>query len=240
MLQQTTVPAVMPYFAKFLARWPDVHDLAAAPVDEVMEAWAGLGYYARARNLHKCAQAVSERPGGIFPDTVDGLLELPGTGAYTAAAIAGIAFARPAAVLARTVRGDGGLGRAWLLRPRAQPAQMRAGSERTARWHIPGYGRRPAGTARYRRLYGRRHRSDCLRSPGRRAGRQCRAGAGAAVRSGNAIAAGQTGIAPAGRTGDARQTPRRFRAGHDGSRRHGVHAAQSRLPALPEIGRAHV
>ncbi|MFC3676195.1 A/G-specific adenine glycosylase [Ferrovibrio xuzhouensis] len=99
MLQQTTVPAVMPYFARFLARWPSVHDLAAAPVDEVMEAWAGLGYYARARNLHKCAQAVSERLGGIFPDTVDGLLELPGIGAYTAAAIAAIAFDRPAAVL---------------------------------------------------------------------------------------------------------------------------------------------
>src|SRR3546814_5841278 len=99
MLQQNTVPAVIPYFAKFLARWPDVHDLAAAPVDEVMEAWAGLGYYARARNLHKCAQAVSERLGGIFPDTVDGLLELPGIGTYTAAAIAAIAFDRPAAVL---------------------------------------------------------------------------------------------------------------------------------------------
>src|SRR3546814_12151718 len=80
----------MPYFAKFLARWPSVHDLATAPLDEVMEAWAGLGYYARARNLHKCAQAVSERLGGIFPDTVDGLLELPGIGAYTAAAIAAI------------------------------------------------------------------------------------------------------------------------------------------------------
>jgi A/G-specific adenine glycosylase len=99
MLQQTTVPAVMPYFAKFLDRWPGVHDLAAAPVEDVMEAWAGLGYYARARNLHKCAQAVSERLGGVFPDTVEGLLELPGIGAYTAAAIAAIAFDRRAAVL---------------------------------------------------------------------------------------------------------------------------------------------
>jgi A/G-specific adenine glycosylase len=99
MLQQTTVPAVIPYFARFLQRWPRVQDLAAAPVDEVMEAWAGLGYYARARNLHKCAQMVSTRLGGVFPDTEDGLLELPGIGAYTAAAIAAIAFDRPAAVM---------------------------------------------------------------------------------------------------------------------------------------------
>lgn len=99
MLQQTTVPAVIPYFGKFLARWPGVHDLAAAPVEEVMEAWAGLGYYARARNLHKCAKAVSGKLGGVFPDTVEGLLELPGIGAYTAAAIAAIAFDKPAAVM---------------------------------------------------------------------------------------------------------------------------------------------
>ncbi|WP_300298488.1 A/G-specific adenine glycosylase [Ferrovibrio sp.] len=99
MLQQTTVPAVIPYFGKFLARWPSVHDLAAAPVEDVMEAWAGLGYYARARNLHKCAKAVSERLDGAFPDSVEGLLELPGIGAYTAAAIAAIAFDKPAAVL---------------------------------------------------------------------------------------------------------------------------------------------
>jgi len=99
MLQQTTVPAVKPYFAKFLKRWPRVQDLAAAPVDEVMEAWAGLGYYARARNLHKCAKVVSETLGGVFPNTEDGLLALPGIGAYTAAAIAAIAFDRPAAVL---------------------------------------------------------------------------------------------------------------------------------------------
>jgi A/G-specific adenine glycosylase len=99
MLQQTTVPAVKPYFEKFLAQWPSVHDLAAAPVEQVMEAWAGLGYYARARNLHKCAQAVSAQHGGRFPDSADGLLTLPGIGAYTAAAIAAIAFDRPAAVL---------------------------------------------------------------------------------------------------------------------------------------------
>ncbi|MEK9968725.1 MAG: A/G-specific adenine glycosylase [Ferrovibrio sp.] len=99
MLQQTTVPAVKPYFEKFLTLWPSVHDLARAPVEQVMEAWAGLGYYARARNLHKCAQAVSAQHGGRFPDSEDGLLALPGIGAYTAAAIAAIAFDRPAAVL---------------------------------------------------------------------------------------------------------------------------------------------
>jgi A/G-specific adenine glycosylase len=99
MLQQTTVPAVKPYFEKFLSLWPGVHDLAAAPVEQVMEAWAGLGYYARARNLHKCAIAVSTQHDGRFPDTEAGLLELPGIGAYTAAAIAAIAFDRPAAVL---------------------------------------------------------------------------------------------------------------------------------------------
>ncbi len=99
MLQQTTVAAVGPYFAAFLARWPDVASLAAAPIEEVMRAWAGLGYYSRARNLHACAIAVAERHGGRFPDTVDGLRALPGIGDYTAAAIAAIAFDRPAAVV---------------------------------------------------------------------------------------------------------------------------------------------
>lgn len=99
MLQQTTVPAVKPYFEKFLSLWPSVHDLANAPVEQVMEAWAGLGYYARARNLHKCAKAVSEQHGGQFPGSAAGLLDLPGIGPYTAAAIAAIAFDEPAAVL---------------------------------------------------------------------------------------------------------------------------------------------
>jgi A/G-specific adenine glycosylase len=99
MLQQTTVTAVKPYFAKFLARWPDVRDLAAAPSDEVMAAWAGLGYYARARNLKKCAEAVASQHGGIFPDTEAGLKALPGIGDYTSAAVAAIAFNRPAAVM---------------------------------------------------------------------------------------------------------------------------------------------
>ena len=97
MLQQTTVAAVKPYFARFLERFPTVAALAAAPEEAVMGAWAGLGYYSRARNLHACAKAVTEAGG--FPDTVDGLRKLPGIGAYTAGAIAAIAFDRPAAAV---------------------------------------------------------------------------------------------------------------------------------------------
>lgn len=99
MLQQTTVSAVKPYFAAFLARFPTVEALAAAPSESVMQAWAGLGYYSRARNLHACAKAVVERHGGRFPDTEQGLRGLPGIGAYTAAAVAAIAFGRPAAAV---------------------------------------------------------------------------------------------------------------------------------------------
>ncbi|KMO37211.1 adenine glycosylase, partial [Methylobacterium tarhaniae] len=88
MLQQTTVAAVKPYFARFLERFPTVEALAAAPEEAVMGAWAGLGYYSRARNLHACARAVAEA--GAFPDTVEGLRKLPGIGAYTAGAIAAI------------------------------------------------------------------------------------------------------------------------------------------------------
>jgi A/G-specific adenine glycosylase len=99
MLQQTTVAAVGPYFAAFLARWPDVGSLAAAPIEAVMRAWAGLGYYSRARNLHACAIAVARDHGGRFPDTVEGLRALPGIGDYTASAIAAIAFDKPAAVV---------------------------------------------------------------------------------------------------------------------------------------------
>lgn len=97
MLQQTTVAAVVPYFASFLARWPTVAALAAAPLGEVLSAWAGLGYYARARNLHAGARAVAERHAGRFPTKVDELLALPGIGPYTAAAIASIAFEERAA-----------------------------------------------------------------------------------------------------------------------------------------------
>jgi len=99
MLQQTTVPAVRGYFAKFLQRWPRVEDLAAAEDAEVMAAWAGLGYYARARNLLKCARLVAQDLGGRFPDTEEGLRELPGVGPYTSAAIAAIAFDRATTVL---------------------------------------------------------------------------------------------------------------------------------------------
>ena len=99
MLQQTTVPHASPYFLDFTARWPTVGDLAAAPDAEVMAAWAGLGYYARARNLLACARAVARDHGGVFPDTEAGLLALPGVGAYTAAAVAAIAFDRPANVV---------------------------------------------------------------------------------------------------------------------------------------------
>ena len=96
MLQQTTVKAVAPYYARFLARWDDVGALAAAPLDDVLKAWAGLGYYARARNLHACARAVVERHGGKFPASEAELRTLPGIGDYTAAAIAAIAFDLPA------------------------------------------------------------------------------------------------------------------------------------------------
>ncbi len=99
MLQQTTVAAVIPYFEAFTARWPTVDALARAPREEVLSAWAGLGYYARARNLHACAQRVAFDLGGEFPDTEEGLRDLPGIGAYTGAAIAAIAFGRRAVVV---------------------------------------------------------------------------------------------------------------------------------------------
>ena len=99
MLQQTTVPHATSYFLDFTRRWPTVAALAAAPDAEVMGAWAGLGYYARARNLIACARAVAKDRGGRFPDSEDGLLELPGVGPYTAAAVAAIAFDRPSNVV---------------------------------------------------------------------------------------------------------------------------------------------
>lgn len=95
MLQQTTVKAVGPYFEKFVQRWPTVAALGAASLDDVLRMWAGLGYYSRARNLHACAATVLREHRGQFPDTAEGLHELPGIGPYTAAAIAAIAFDRP-------------------------------------------------------------------------------------------------------------------------------------------------
>ena len=99
MLQQTTVAHATPYFHAFLARWPTVNDLADAEDAEVMAAWAGLGYYARARNLLACARAVRDRCGGRFPGAEAELLSLPGVGPYTAAAVAAIAFDQPANVV---------------------------------------------------------------------------------------------------------------------------------------------
>jgi A/G-specific adenine glycosylase len=99
MLQQTTVVAVKPFYERFLERFPTVESLAGAPPDAVMQAWAGLGYYSRARNLHACAKAVVENHGGRFPRTEAELLKLPGIGAYTAAAVAAIAFDEKAAAV---------------------------------------------------------------------------------------------------------------------------------------------
>jgi A/G-specific adenine glycosylase len=99
MLQQTTVPHATPYFLDFTRRWPTVSDLAAVEDGALMAAWAGLGYYARARNLLACARAVAAEHGGVFPDTEEALRALPGVGAYTAAAVAAIAFDRPANVV---------------------------------------------------------------------------------------------------------------------------------------------
>ncbi len=94
MLQQTTVATVRSYFERFLERWPVIEALAEAPLDDVLHAWQGLGYYARARNLHRCAQVIAADHQGRFPETEAELLELPGIGAYTAAAIAAIAFGK--------------------------------------------------------------------------------------------------------------------------------------------------
>lgn len=99
MLQQTTVATVKSYFEKFLHLWPSVSDLAQAPQELVLKEWAGLGYYARARNLHKCAREVEANHSGQFPRTEAELRKLPGIGDYTAAAIAAIAFDEPAAVV---------------------------------------------------------------------------------------------------------------------------------------------
>ncbi len=99
MLQQTTVAAVKDYFKKFIVLWPTVQHLAAASTEDVMKAWAGLGYYARARNLHACAKIVAAELKGIFPSSVEELQKLPGIGPYTSAAIAAIAFDMPAAAV---------------------------------------------------------------------------------------------------------------------------------------------
>ena len=99
MLQQTTVVTVRDYFLKFVKLWPNVQSLAAANVDDVMKAWAGLGYYARARNLHACAVHIVKELNGQFPQNRASLAKLPGIGAYTSAAIAAIAFEEPVAAI---------------------------------------------------------------------------------------------------------------------------------------------
>jgi len=99
MLQQTTVATVGPYFARFLHLWPRLRDLANAELDDVLHAWQGLGYYARARNLHRCAKFVQDNCQGVFPSAEQDLLKLPGVGTYTAAAIASIAFDQRAVVV---------------------------------------------------------------------------------------------------------------------------------------------
>jgi len=95
MLQQTTVTTVIPYFNKFIRRWPSLLELANAELDEVLHIWQGLGYYSRARNLHKCARIVLKKYNGVLPDDERELLSLPGIGPYTAAAIAAIAYGVP-------------------------------------------------------------------------------------------------------------------------------------------------
>lgn len=136
MLQQTTITTVKPYFERFLTAFPTVEGLAAALLDDVLSLWAGLGYYARGRNLHKCAIAVSG--GGGFPETPDGLAELPGVGPYTAAAIASIAFDFPSVpvdgnverVLSRLLRIEDAL-------PAAKPV-FRDAARRFEATHRPG------------------------------------------------------------------------------------------------------
>lgn len=132
MLQQTTVATVKSYFEKFTSLWPTVADLAAAPQEEVLAAWAGLGYYARARNLHKCAQLVVSDHGGRFPATQAELQALPGIGDYTSAAIASIAFGQSAVVVDGNVeRVVSRLDQVTASLPKAKPALKGFAAART-------------------------------------------------------------------------------------------------------------
>lgn len=129
MLQQTQVATVIPYFERFLSRFPTVGALADAPLEEVLRLWSGLGYYARARHMHAAAKLVVADHDGRFPDTVEGLSRLPGVGRYTAAAIASIAFDRRAAVL------DGNVARV-LARLFAVAAPLKATTTRNRLWAL--------------------------------------------------------------------------------------------------------
>ncbi|TYO95436.1 A/G-specific DNA-adenine glycosylase [Geothermobacter ehrlichii] len=129
MLQQTTVAAVIPYYQRFLASFPDIESLAAAPVEAVIELWAGLGYYRRARNLHAAAVRLVEDFGGVFPATMEEVLSLPGIGRSTAGAILSIAFEKSAPILDGNVRRI--LCRLFALR---QPARSSAAEKRLWRW----------------------------------------------------------------------------------------------------------
>lgn len=138
MLQQTTVAAVIPYFDRFTARWPDIAALADAADSDVMAAWAGLGYYARARNLLACARLIRDDHDGVVPDSELELRRLPGIGDYTAAAIAAIAFDRPATVIDANV--ERVVARLFAIRdplPKAKPA-IRASAARLTPEHRPG------------------------------------------------------------------------------------------------------
>jgi A/G-specific adenine glycosylase len=129
MLQQTQVATVVPYYERFLERFPTIERLAAAPLDDVLRLWAGLGYYARARNLHAAARRIVADHGGKLPDTVEELRKLPGFGPYTAGAVASIAFGRRAAVV------DGNVARV-LARLHAIRSDVRAPATRSRLWRL--------------------------------------------------------------------------------------------------------
>ncbi len=144
MLQQTQVATVIPYYQRFLDRFPSVGDLAGADEHDVLRLWQGLGYYSRARNLHAAAKRIANELRGKFPDTVESLLELPGVGRYTAGAVASIAFGRRAPIL------DGNVARAL---PDRQNRNRSARKEHAGA-AVARYGRDPAGKASGRFQFG--------------------------------------------------------------------------------------
>jgi len=129
MLQQTQVATVIPYYEKFVARFPTVNELAAAPLDDVLKLWAGLGYYSRARNLHRGAQAIAGRFGGTMPNTPEMIREIPGIGPYTAGAVLSIAYSRPVALV------DGNVARV-LSRLRMLSGDWRQNPAKDALWSL--------------------------------------------------------------------------------------------------------